>query len=138
MKVMSNQELLNNLTRLKKSINACTMSNMRNIIFFNPVSFYHFIKDLPCHGRLSIDDVLDKVEPFIPMKLTQDNFELFIDSVMESKNSEENIADLMTKVKGDFVCQIQSARSPSQWSDIVSTCESIRQMKDTKAYPSLV
>ncbi|MDR1536574.1 MAG: hypothetical protein LBU32_00995 [Clostridiales bacterium] len=138
MKIISNQELLANLTHLKKGINNCSLKDIKNIIFFNPVSFYFFVKDFPCHGRQTIDDVLDRIEPYIPLRLTQDNFELFIDSVLETKENEENIIDLMIKVKGDFVYSIQSARSPNQWSEIVDTCESIRQMKDSKPYPSLL
>ena len=138
MKTITEQELSLSLSRLKRSINSITSHMSKNIIFFNAVSFYYHIKDLPCYGRFTIDDLLNRIEPYIPIRLTQEMFDMFLDNILAAKNGEELNMELMIKAKGDFVYAIHDANGPEEWTVIVNTCESIRQMKESRAYSALV
>ena len=138
MKTITPQELSICLTRLKRAIN-CHSSNLpKNVFFFNALSFYLFMKDLPCHGKLTIDDIISRIEPYIPIRLTQETFDMFLDNILAAKNGEELSEELMLKAKGDFVYAVQAANTPETWATIVKTCESIRGMKESKSYSTLV
>jgi len=138
MKTITEQELNTSLARLKRSINGICSQLPKNIVFFNAVSFYFHIKDLPCYGRLSIDELINRIEPYIPIRLTQEMFDMFLDNILAAKNGEELNLELMIKAKGDFVYSVQEANTPEEWAVIVNTCESIRQVKESKAYATLV
>ena len=138
MKTITNQELSVYLTRLKKAISSHGSELPKNIVFFNAVSFYFFIKDLPCHGRLTIDDLISRIEPYIPIRLTQEMFDLFLENILAAKNGEELSQELMVKAKGDFVYEIHVANTPEAWAIITNTCESIREMKESRAFSTLV
>jgi len=138
MKTITEQELNTCLSRLKRSINSICSHMPKNIVFFNAVSFYFHIKDLPCYGRVTIDDLLNRIEPYIPIRLTQEMFDMFLDNILAAKNGEELNLELMIKAKGDFVYAVHSANGPDEWTAIVNTCESIRQMKESRAYSALV
>ncbi|MDR3240335.1 MAG: hypothetical protein LBT44_09670 [Clostridiales bacterium] len=138
---MTNQELLIALGYLRKSVNHFSAQIFKNIIFFNAVSFYLYLKDFPCRGKQTIEDIVDRLEPYIPLKLTQDNFDLFMNTVLgsgEASRKETETLELMVKVKGDFVYSVQTANTQGKWSQIVDTCESIRQMKEAKMFHTLV
>jgi hypothetical protein len=109
----------------------------KNIIFFNAVSFYFYIKDFACNGKQTIEGAINRIEPYIPLKLTEDTLELFLDNMLEVESNQEVNIDLMTRVKGDFVYSIQTADSPERWGEILDTCESIRHMKESKLFTSL-
>jgi len=138
MKTITEQELNANLSRLKKSINSISMQMPKNIVFFNAMSFYFHIKDLPCYGRMTVDEILSRIEPYIPIRLTQDMFDMFLDNILAAKNGDELNLELMVKAKGDFVYAVHDANTPEEWSAIVSTCESIRQVKESRVYSTLV
>jgi len=138
MKTITEQELSACLSRLKKSVNSISSQLPRNIVFFNAVSFYFHIKDMHCFGRLTIEEVLSRIEPYIPIRLTQEMFDMFLDNILAAKNGEELNMELMIKAKGDFVYAVQDANGPEEWAAIVNTCESIRQMKESRAYSTLV
>ena len=138
MKTISSTELHLCLTRLKRAINAIGQQLPKNIVFFNALSYYFFIKDLPCHGRITIDDLLGRIEPFIPIRLTQEMFDMFLDNIIAAKNGDELNMELLVKAKGDFVYEIHAANTPEAWASILSTCESIREMKENKVFSTLV
>jgi len=138
MKTITEQELNASLSRLKKSVNIISSQMPKNIVFFNAVSFYFHIKDLPCYGRLTIDELLNRIEPYIPIRLTQEMFDMFLDNILAAKNGEDLNQELMIKAKGDFVFAVQEANGPEEWTAIVNTCESIRQMKESRAYATLI
>ena len=138
MKTITEQELNACLSRLKKSINSIGSQIPKNIVFFNAVSFYFHIKDLPCYGKVTIDDLISRIEPYIPIRLTQEMFDMFLDNILAAKNGAELNMELMIKAKGDFVYAIHDANGPEEWTAIVNTCESIRQMKENKAFSTLV
>ena len=138
MKTIDEQELNTCLTRLKRTINAMRSLMPKNIVFFNAVSFYFYVKDAPCYGRLSIDDVLGRIEPYIPIRLTQEMFDMFLDNILAAKNGEELNTELMIRAKGDFVYEVQEANTPEAWAVIVNTCNTIREMKENRAYTTLV
>jgi len=138
MKTITNQELNVYLTKLKRAINIHGSNLPKNIVFFNTVSFYLHVKDLPCHGRFTIEDLLSRVEPYIPIRLTQEMFDMFLENILAAKNGDELSQELMVKAKGDFIYDLHAANSPDAWAYIVNTCESIRGMKESKAYSTLV
>jgi len=138
MKTITDQELGTCLARLKRSINSVSSGLPKNIVFFNAVSFYFHIKDLPCYGRFTIDELLSRIEPYIPIRLTQEMFDMFLDNIMAAKNGDELNMELMIKAKGDFVYAVQEASTPEEWASIVNTCESIREMKESRVYSTLV
>ena len=138
MKTITEQELSVYLIRLKRAINNHGFSLPKNIVFFNAVSYYFFIKDLPCYGRLTIDDLLSRIEPYIPIRLTQEMFDMFLDNILAAKNGEELGEELMLKAKGDFVYAVQAANTPEAWDAIAKTCESIREVKESKTFTTLV
>ena len=138
MKTITEQELSVYLIRLKRAINNHGFNLPKNIVFFNAVSYYFFIKDLPCYGRLTIDDLLGRIEPYIPIRLTQEMFDMFLDNILAAKNGEELGEELMLKAKGDFVYAVQAANTPEAWDAIAKTCESIREVKESKTFTTLV
>jgi len=138
MRAITQQELSACLSRLKKSINGICSQLPKNIVFFNAASFYFHIRDMTCCGRLSIEELLSRIEPYIPIRLTQEMFDMFLDNILAAKNGEDLNAELMVKAKGDFVYAVHDADSPEEWAAIVNTCESIREMKESRAYSTLV
>ena len=138
MKTITNQELGVYLTKLKRAINMHGSSLPKNVVFFNTVSFYLFVKDFPCHGQLTIEDLLSRVEPYIPIRLTQEMFDMFLENILAAKNGDELSQELMIKAKGDFIYDVHAANTPESWANIINTCESIRGMKESKAYTTLV
>jgi len=138
MKSITRQELNACLSRLKKSISGICSQLPKNIVFFNASSFYFHIKDLPCYGRLTIEELLSRIEPYIPIRLTQEMFDMFLDNILAAKNGDELNIELMVKAKSDFVYAVHDANTPEEWATIVSTCESIREMKESRAFSTLV
>jgi len=138
MRTITDKELGAYLTWLKKAVNSIGSQLPKNIVFFNAISFYFHIKDMPCRGRLTIDELLDRIEPYIPIRLTQEMFDMFLDNILAAKNGDDLNMELMIKAKGDFVFSVQEANSPEAWAVIVNTCESIRAMKESRAYSTLI
>jgi hypothetical protein len=138
MKTITGPELNACLSRLKRTISGITSRMPKNLLFFSAVSFYYYIKDWPCHGRSSVDDLLNHIEPYIPIRLTQEMFDMFLDNILAAKNGGELNTELMVKAKGDFVLAVQNAGGPEEWAAIVNTCESIREMKESQKYATLV
>ncbi|MDR1001226.1 MAG: hypothetical protein LBL96_10595 [Clostridiales bacterium] len=135
---MTERELNLCLSRLKRSVNTAGERIPGNMYFFNPLSFYLYIKDDMCFGKQTIEQVMKRIEPFIPLRLSEDNFEIFLDNMLEPERADEIHSELMEKVKGDFIYTVLGANSPETWADITSTCESIRHMKESKIYQTLV
>ncbi|MDR2650349.1 MAG: hypothetical protein LBB94_11640 [Clostridiales bacterium] len=138
MKTITDQELAAYLTELKRAVNGTDSATPDNVIFFNAISFYFYIKDLPCRGRQTIDEVLSLIEPYIPIRLTQEMFDMFLDNILTVKNGEEPTIEMMIHAKGDFLLDVREANTPEAWANIVDTCESIREMKESRAYSTLV
>ncbi|MDR1560300.1 MAG: hypothetical protein LBS84_11515, partial [Clostridiales bacterium] len=118
MKTITDQELAAYLTKLKRTINGAGSGTPENVIFFNAVSFYYHIRDLSCHGRLTVDEVLSRIEPYIPIRLTQEMFDMFLDNILAAKNGDELNSELMIKAKGDFLMDMWEANTPEAWGNI--------------------
>ena len=79
-------------------------------------------------GRYStVGTLLDILEPYIPFNLTEENFNLFIETVTATENPSLRFVH---KAKLDFVVALRAMRRPWQWDQTLATCESIRALKE--------
>lgn len=110
--------------------------NQNKIKFLNDWCMYLHIRDyaIPKKGKMrfntNIGSILDILEPYIPFRLTEENFDLFMDAVfLPEEISEEINMKLSHKSKMDFCLSLRALRDNDDWSQMLSTCETIRALR---------
>lgn len=125
-------QLLSLLYLLKESLSFFDKKCYPKIVFFNEWCMYRHIRDfdIPCmpgkkRFNANIGTLLDILEPYIPFKLTDENFELFMGAVFSPEEP-----GFIHKAKLDFVVALRAIQHQHQWEQALAVCESIRSLKE--------
>jgi len=127
--MLSQEQLKSLLHLLLESISVFDKQYPR-VVFFDDWSLYRHMRRfrLPQrHFRANIGTLLDILEPYIPFKLTEENFEMFMDAVIFPDNADPQLTH---KPKLDFVIALRAIRQPHQWEQALEVCEAIRALKE--------
>ena len=131
-RTISSEELKNNLEVLRKILKDFDTSKIGNVIFYDIDSFYAFLKN-ETYADTSIEDIMDKIQPFIPISITEDSLDLFLQA--SAVNDMNEMSALESKFKNrtriDFINTIKNVRNDIEWSGIVEICETIRDYKES-------
>ena len=128
---LTQEQLESLLSLLKDALEDFEARCHHKIAFFNDWCMYRHIREykLPALHRevANIGTLLDVLEPYIPFKLTEENFELFMESVFLPHEPGPSFSH---KAKMDFVIALRAIRSQVQWRQALSVCEAIRAIKE--------
>lgn len=125
--LLSSHQLMGLLNLLKESLAFFDRKCYPKVAFLNDWCLYRHIRDCTVpvgKRRFNIGEVLDILEPYIPFKLTDENFELFMEAVLLPEEER-----LTHKAKLDFCMSLRAIRSLKQWEEAIAVCESIRALK---------
>ena len=129
--VLPKTHLYNRLERVRSSVNRLQDYNVSNIIFLNVESIINFIDTKPENNGFR--ECLKEVEPYIPLEISDENMDLFIDAAIAGDTAAvtalENafIKNSLTK----FISEVYNAKSDEAWADILKTCGEIRDYKSS-------
>ena len=107
----------------------------RKISFYNDWCMYNHIRLLNTRKRrLSVGALLDIMEPYIPFRLTDENFDYFMEAVITA--DEANVIDpkFAHKAKMDFVLGLNTLKHQRDWEQATAVCEAIRAIKEEIIY----
>ena len=133
---LSQDQLEGLMYLLKESLSYFDKECYPKIVFFNDWCMYRHIRtfDIPLMDdkrfNTNIGTLLDVLEPYIPFKLTEENFDMFMESVFLP---EEASIQFIHKAKMDFVVAIRAVKNSEQWEQALLVCESIRSLKEELA-----
>ena len=127
---LTKKQLLGLINFLKESLTI--FDRQYKVAYFNDWSFYHHVRNfyVTCEGvrkGATIGAILDILEPYIPFKLSEENFELFMESVLKHHNITPEFSH---KAKLDFVLALRTIRHPEELNQTLAVCESIRALKE--------
>jgi len=130
---LSQRQLVGHMALLKESLRFFDTQCYRNVAFLNEWSLYRHVRAFGIPQRSlrrapsTLGNLLDILEPYIPFKLSEENFELFMDSVIEPELHQDPY--FAHKAKLDFVLALRAIKEPAQWEEALSVCEAIRALK---------
>lgn len=131
---LSQSQLLGLMQVLKETLTIFDQKYFRKVAFFNEWSLYHHIREFDIHETAALEHkydtvgvLLDNLEPYIPFRLSEENFDLFMEAVL--KPQEENQM-LVHKAKLDFVMAIREIKASYQWEQAINVCEAIRALRE--------
>lgn len=115
---------------LKESLTSFDKRYHRKVAFFNEWSFYRHIRSYSVEASTkpgsTVGTILDVLEPYIPFKLSEENFDLFMEAVFAPDLDPQ----FTHKAKMDFVMTVRGIRHPSEWEQTLAVCEGIRALKE--------
>ena len=131
---LSQDQLLGLMNLLKESLTFFDKQCCNKVAFFNDWCLYRHIREFDINRvpgrkrfRADIGALLDILEPYIPFRLTEENFDLFMEAVLLSQ---EPSPQFTHKAKLDFCLAVRAIRSVNQWEHALAVCESIRALKE--------
>lgn len=104
------------------------------MIFLNAESFFSFI-DIgyePGETGLSFKEIIEAIEPFIPLVISDDCLEAYLLTALsrDSEELERLQNQFMQNAKIKFVKNIFNARSDADLEEIFDICRTIRDYKE--------
>ncbi|WP_058486580.1 hypothetical protein [Defluviitalea phaphyphila] len=134
--ILTSEQLLKELNKLKSIINNFDYSELNNVTFLNLESLYTYISEVennPFQRQYeAIQASLDILEPFIPFATGNRAKEFLIQA--SQANSDEEIEllkkEFASKMRIDFINTIRMINSDYEWESLVQICEAIRQSKE--------
>jgi hypothetical protein len=123
--LLTERELNENIMELKDNIDEYGEYNQYKLVFFNAYCFYDHIIQIP-----PVSELLDALEPYIPLSLNPAALELFIHSVQPETFTDECADVFLLKARVDFIHSLQKANTPERWSHLVGVCGAIRDVKE--------
>lgn len=131
------QELIEKLELLKLTIQSFDYSSLKNIIFFNLNSLYLYMANIEYCTKTgeTIDHLLDEIEMFIPIGLTNSSLDLFFSAseAYETENIEELSQTFNCRCRLDFLNLIRMTKDAKGWHKILDSCEHLRRDKEFSA-----
>jgi hypothetical protein len=92
---------------------------------------YSHIRSLDTRKKhLSVGKLLDIMEPYIPFRLTEENFDYFMEAVMTADEANEIDPRFAHKAKMDFVFSLRAIKHSDGWEQATAVCEAIRAIKE--------
>ena len=133
--ILSKEQLVGLMNLLKESL--LSFDRCYKVVFLNDWCLYQHIRefDIPRFPgkkrfKASIGTIIDILEPYIPFKLTEENFDLFMEAVLLPQEMSPEFAH---KAKLDFVVALRAIKTTGQWEQSLAVCESIRSLKEEMA-----
>ncbi|MCL2420608.1 MAG: hypothetical protein FWD03_02015 [Defluviitaleaceae bacterium] len=133
--ILLSQNQLDKLMRLlKDALASFDRHCSHNLAFINDWCLYRHIREynvprIP--GRrlkyTTVGMLLDILEPYIPYRLTDENYGLFMDAAHSPEEADPKFAH---KAKLDFVVTLRAIKHPVQWEQAFEVCETIRAIKE--------
>jgi hypothetical protein len=126
---------------LKDTLNAFDQGNDRKLVFIDKNSFYHYIGRYPLRAPTAlaaqtVNDLLDVIEPYLPLALNEENFDLFLRAARETEGLPEALPDyFLEKARLDFLVSLYEADDPLRYGQICNTCEAMRTLWEEAALP---
>jgi len=132
--LLSQNQLYKLMCLLKDALASFDKHCSHRLAFINDWCLYRHIRDFSVPGAsgkrqkyATVGALLDMMEPYIPYRLTDENFELFMDATLFP---EEPNSQFFHKAKLDFVVTLRAIRHPYQWEQAFAVCETIRTIKE--------
>ena len=132
---MLSENQLNTLMHILKESLTFFDRECSKVAFFNDWCLYRHIREfsiLRTKGKKNfsadIGEILDTLEPYIPFRLTEENFDLFMESVFSDNQEVE--PRFAHKAKFDFVMFLRGIRDQETWQQTLAVCEAIRGVKE--------
>lgn len=134
-KLLKSEELSEKLELLKTTLQHFDYNNLQNITFFNIYSFYTYLSQITCsHGKkeYTITSLLDEIEQYIPLAITDSSLEIFLSAAQsESETELEKMTQLFSyRCRMDFINLVRSAKEPEEWHRIVKACQHLRGQRE--------
>ena len=130
---LNQAQLMGLMNLLKESLTFFDKQCYPKITFMNDWCMYQHIRefDIPRVGNkrfyAKIGALLDILEPYIPFRISEENFDLFMEAVLLP---EEPSPQFLHKAKMDFCKSVQAIRNLEQWEQTLAVCEAIRALKE--------
>ena len=132
--LLTQRQLLSLMHLLKDALAFFDKQFHPKVTFFNDWCLYRHICGFNIHRimgkkrrHFTIGMLLDVLEPYIPFRLTEENFDLFMETALIPQESGSQFSH---KAKLDFIIALRAIRDYSQWEQILAVCESIRVLKE--------
>ena len=133
--LLSQNQLLNLLHLLRDALAFFDKQFQPKVSFFNDWCLYRHICGFNIYRIMgkrrryfTIGMLLDVLEPYIPFRLTEENFDLFMEAALMTQ---EPTSQFFHKAKLDFVIALRGINDISQWEQMLAVCESIRALKES-------
>jgi len=137
-KLITKDQLLGLMTILKNSVDSFNQK-CSNVEFMNDWCMYRHLRAIgvPRSSEKSwfslfrrkklatLGLVIDILEPYIPFRLTEENFELFMETLAQPENP-----FFAHKARLDFIVAMRDISNPEEWEEVLSVCETIRSLKE--------
>ena len=124
--MISKKELINDLYILKDMLNNLDYNKLGNIIFYNFDSYIKYINIQCCtEDNNSVEEILSKIEPFIPFEFDERTIDLLISTVVDNYDPDSFQRLLVKRAKVDFINAIKTADTKTKWNRIIRKCEYI-------------
>ena len=130
--LLTSEQLIALMKLLKESLAFFDKQCYPKVVFFNNWCLYAHVRDCDVPrvinniGQTNIGEILDIIEPYIPLRLTEENYELFMEALFQSEEMSHNFTH---KAKMDFLMHLRHIQTPAQWEETLAACESIRAIK---------
>jgi len=102
------------------------------VAFFDEWCLYNHIYTfrVPKKHKYTVGEILDILEPYIPLRLTEDSFDYFLEAVITAEELDAIDPKFCHKAKLDFVLSLKEIKNRDQWEQAVAVCEAIRSLKE--------
>lgn len=122
------------LADIKHLFREYDFGRLKKMIFLNAESFFSFI-DIgyePGETGLSFKEIIEAIEPFIPLVISDDCLEAYLLTALsrDSEELERLQNQFMQNAKIKFVKNIFNARSDADLEEIFDICRTIRDYKE--------
>ena len=123
---LSQEQLYGLMKLLKEALSFFEKQCYPKVAFFNDWCMYCHLRSFRIpQKRTSIGHLLDVLEPYIPIRLSDENYEMFMQWFFDTKEPQ-----LSHKAKMDFVVTLQGIENPAGWEQAFEVCETIRSIKE--------
>lgn len=120
---ISRKDLCGYLSLLRSQIHAVFPAP--NVIFLNSHALYQYLSRQSC-GKATVGEILQKIEPCIPLAITEESFSLFLSACTQPRA--ERTRQFLESSKADFLLLLQQAAAhEEQWQALIALCEKLRQ-----------
>jgi len=130
---LSCQQLAGYMTLLKRGLAFFDAAYRTNVVFYDNWSLYQHVRVFPIPATgITLGALLDKLEPYIPMPLTNSNHSLLMECAYELAPELPSYFDHKARI--DFMLAVRAIEDQVQWERALAVCEAIRQLKTSVEY----
>jgi hypothetical protein len=140
--IISEAVLDSYLSDIKELIHTYDFNRLKKMIFLNADSFFGFI-DIdrePGLTGLSFKEIIDAIEPFIPLVISDECLDAYLLTAISRDEQELDRlqSQFIHNAKIKFVKSIFNSRTDEQLDEIFEVCRTIRDYKDKSNFSRLI